>query len=187
MATKERSVQLGEVAPEKAVEHLQDMLRAVRTSQASPALVENIRVDYYGTPTPISQLGSISIPEPRQIMIKPFDATILKEIGKSILKADMGSAPQDDGKLLRLTLPPLSGEQRKKYSAKVKELCEETRVALRNTRRDLNKHSDAMEKESELTQDENHKLHDEIQKLLKDYEGRVDETMKKKVLEIEAV
>jgi len=172
---------------EKTLEHLRDQLRRIRTGRATTALVDNVRVDYYGTPTPISQLASVSIPEPRQILIKPFDASILKEVSKAILQTDLGSAPQDDGKVIRLVLPPLSGEQRKKYAAKVKEMCEESRIAMRNTRRDLNKHSDAMKKDGEVTEDENKKLHDEIQTLLKSYEGQVDETMKAKVTEIEEV
>jgi len=169
---------------DKAVKHLQDLLRSVRTSQASPALVENIRVDYYGTPTPIAQLGSISIPEPRQLMIKPFDGSILTEMSKSIQKSDLGINPQNDGKVLRLVLPQLSGEQRKKYAAKVKEMCEEARVALRNTRRDLNKMADQAKKDGELTEDENKKLHDEIQKLLKEFEGNVDVVLDKKTKEV---
>lgn len=169
---------------DKAVKHLQDMLRTIRTSQASPALVENIRVDYYGTPTPISQLGSISIPEPRQLMIKPFDGSILQEMSKAILKSDLGINPQNDGKVLRLTLPQLSGEQRKKYAAKVKEMCEEGRVAMRNSRRDLNKTADTELKSGELTEDQNKKLHDEIQKLLKTYEQKVDEVQSRKTEEI---
>jgi len=172
---------------EKTITHLREQLRGIRTGRASTALVDNIRVDYYGTPTPIGQLASVSIPEPRQIMIKPFDASILKEVAKAILKSDLGTSPQDDGKLLRITLPPLSGEQRNKYAAKVREMCEEARVALRNTRRELNKHSDGLEKDGGLTQDENHKLKDEIQNLLKEYESKVDETMKKKVAEIQEV
>jgi len=172
---------------EKSVEHLKDQLRRIRTGRATTALVDNVRVDYYGTPTPISQLASVSIPEPRQILIKPFDASILKELSRAVLKTDLGSAPQDDGKVLRLVLPPLSGEQRKKYSAMVKELTEETRIALRNTRRDLNKHSDALKKDGGLTEDENKKLHTEIQDLLKEYESKVDEVMKAKVAEIEEV
>jgi ribosome recycling factor len=169
---------------DKAVKHLQDLLRSVRTSHASPALVENIRVEYYGTPTPIAQLGSISIPEPRQLMIKPFDGSILTEMSKAIQKSDLGINPQNDGKVLRLTLPQLSGEQRKKYAAKVKEMCEEARVAMRNTRRDLNKLADQGKKGGDLTEDENKKLHDEIQKLLKDYEGQVDSILDKKTKEV---
>ena len=172
---------------EKTLTHLKDQLKRIRTGRATTALVDNVRVDYYGTPTPINQLASVSIPEPRQILIKPFDPSILKEMSKSILQTDLGSPPQDDGKVLRVILPPLSGEQRKKYGAKVKEMCEEARVALRNTRRDLNKHSDGMQKSGELTEDDNRKLHTEIQDLLKEYEGKVDETMKVKVEEIEEV
>jgi ribosome recycling factor len=173
-----------ETRMKKAVKHLQDLLRSVRTSQASPALVEHIRVDYYGTPTPIIQLGSISIPEPRQLMIKPFDPSILTELARAIQKSDLGINPQSDGKVLRLTLPQLSGEQRKKYAAKVKEMCEEGRIALRNTRRDLNKMADQAKKASELTEDENHDLHEEIQKLLKIFEEKVEKTQEKKIKEV---
>lgn len=169
---------------DKAVKHLQDMLRSVRTGQASASLVENIRVDYYGSPTPIAQLGSISIPEPRQILIKPFDASVLQEISKAIMKSDLGINPQNDGKVLRLQLPQLSGDQRKKYAVKVKEMCEETRIALRNVRRDMNKAADAEHKGGELTEDVNKKLHDEIQKLLKDHETSVDQIHEKKTHEI---
>ena len=172
---------------EKSLAHLKEQMKRIRTGRATSALVDNIRVDYYGTPTPVSQLASVSIPEPRQILIKPFDGSILKEMGKAIMQSDLGAAPQDDGKVLRLTLPPLSGEQRKKYSAKVKDMGEETRVALRNTRRDLNKHSDGLQKSGELTEDDNKKLHVEIQDLLKEFEKKVDDGIKAKVAEIEEV
>ncbi len=172
---------------EKTLEHLKEHLTRIRTGRATTGLVDNIRVDYYGTMTPVSQLASVSIPEPRQIIIKPFDASILKELSKAVMQSDLGSAPQNDGKLLRVNLPPLSGEQRQKYAAKVKEMCEEARVALRNTRRDLNKQSDAMQKTGELTEDDNKKLHTEIQSLLKDFEGQIDDTLKHKVTEIEEV
>jgi len=172
---------------EKTLEHLRDNLRRIRTGRATTALVDDVRVDYYGTPTPVSQLAAVSIPEPRQILIKPFDPSILKELARAVVQTDLGSTPQDDGKVLRLVLPPLSGEQRSKYAAKVKTMCEESRIALRNTRRDLNKTSDQMKKDGELTEDENKKLHDDIQSLLKEYEGKVDETMKNKVTEIEEV
>jgi ribosome recycling factor len=169
---------------DKAVKHLQDMLRSVRTGQASPALVEHIRVDYYGSPTPIAQLGAISIPEPRQILIKPFDASVLQEISKAIMKSDLGINPQSDGKVLRLQLPQLSGDQRKKYAAKVKEMCEEARISLRNVRRDMNKTADAEHKSGALTEDANKKVHDDIQKLLKDHEVSVDTIHEKKTQEI---
>lgn len=169
---------------ERALSHLHDQLRGIRTGRATSTLVDNIRVDYYGTPTPISQLAGVSIPEPRQLLIKAFDASITGEIAKAIMKSDLGIQPQNDGKVLRLTLPPLSGEQRTKYAAKVKELCEEARVAMRNGRRDLNKQADALKKDGELTEDENHKLHEEIQEALKKYESKVDDALKQKVDEV---
>lgn len=170
---------------ERSVTHLQQQLRGIRTGRASSALVDHIKVDYYGTPTPLSQIASISIPEPRQIMVKPFDPSILKEVGKALLKSDLGVSPQDDGKVVRVNLPPLSGEQRNKYGAKVKEMCEEARVSMRNGRRDLNKQADQMLKDGEITEDESKRLHDEIQDALKKYEGKVDEIQKKKVAEIQ--
>jgi ribosome recycling factor len=172
---------------EKSIQHLPEQMRAIRTGRASAALVENVRVDYYGTPTPVSQMASISIPEPRTIMIKPFDGSILKELGKALSKADLGCAPQEDGKVIRLSLPPLSGEQRSKYAAKVKDMGEETRVALRNSRRELNKLSDQMEKDGEVTLDANHKLKNDIQDLLKVYEKKVDDLISKKTSEIQEV
>lgn len=168
---------------EKSLHHLQDLLRAIRTSRASSALVEHIRVEYYGTPTPISQMASISIPEPRQIVIKPFDLSAMNELIKAIQKSDLGINPQSDGKLLRLTMPPLSGDQRKKYAAKVKELAEETRVAMRNARRDQNKAAE-LESKGGLTEDEHKKLQDEIQKILKEYEDKVSQILDKKTAEI---
>jgi ribosome recycling factor len=172
---------------EKALGHLKEHLKKIRTGRASTALVESIRVDYYGQMTPISQMAQISIPEPRQILIKPFDASMLKELMKVVSQGDLGAAPQNDGKVLRITLPPLSGEQRTKFAAKVKEMCEETRVAMRNTRRELNKHVDALHDEGGLTDDEHKKVQTQIQELLKEYEKKVDETQKAKVTEIEQV
>jgi ribosome recycling factor len=172
---------------EKALSHLKDQMRAVRTGLASPAMVENIRVDYYGSPTPISQLGAISTPEPRMIAIKPFDASILEEMSKAIMKSDIGINPQSDGKILRLALPPLSGDQRKKIAAKVKDICEETRIAMRNARRDLNKAGDVAKKDGDLTEDDNRALHDEVQGLLKEYESKVASIQEKKSAEVLAV
>lgn len=172
---------------EKALNHLREQLKKIRTGRASTALVEGIRIDYYGTMTPIGQMAQISIPEPRQILIKPFDASSLKELIKAVSQADLGASPQNDGKVLRITLPPLSGEQRQKYAAKVKEMCEEARVSLRNSRRDVNKHVEGIHKEGGLTDDESKKLQTQVQDLLKEYEKKVDETQKAKVTEIEQV
>jgi ribosome recycling factor len=169
---------------EKALHHLQDVLRGVRTSRASSALVDNIRVEYYGTLTPINQMATVSTPEPRLIVIKPFDPSVMNDLSKALLKSDLGITPQSDGKVLRLQMPPLSGEQREKYAAKVKQMCEDARIAMRNGRRDQNKHADGMKKDGLLTEDENRKLHDEIQHLLKEYEGKLDQVQTKKIAEI---
>ena len=169
---------------DKALIHTQEQLRNIRTSRASAGLVENIRVDYYGSPTPMNQLAQISIPEPRQIVIKPFDMSALEEIGKAILKSDLGISPENDGKVVRLNMPPLSGDQRKKYAARAKELGEEGRVALRNIRRDANKEADALTKSGDITEDGNRDLHGAIQDLLKELEGKVSEVTDKKTTEI---
>jgi ribosome recycling factor len=169
---------------EKAAAHTSDMLKSIRTSRASSALVEHIRVEYYGAPTPISQLAQISIPEARQLVIKPFDVSAVKEIEKAILKSDLGISPDSDGKVIRLTMPPLSGDQRKKYAAKAKEMCEEGRVALRNVRRDANKEADALAKKGDITEDDNRGLHTEIQELLQDFEKNVNEIQDRKTTEI---
>ena len=158
---------------DKSLAHLVDQLRQIRTSRASPALVESIRVDYYGTMSPLSQVAQISVPEPRQLALKPFDASMLKEIEKAIQKSDLGVTPQSDGKVLRLTMPPLSGDQRKKYAARVKDLSEEARVSMRNTRRDENKRADALLKDSKMTEDEHKKCIEDIQKCLKEFEDKV--------------
>ena len=172
---------------DKTLQHLQGILRSVRTARASPALVDQIKVEYYGTLTPIAQMAAISIPEPRQIVIKPFDVSAMKEIEKGIMKSDLGITPQNDGKVLRLQMPPLSGEQRKKYAAKVKEMAEEGRIALRNGRRDFNKKADQLEKDGLITEDDNRRLHEKIQDLLKEYEKKVDEITDRKVTEITEV
>jgi len=169
---------------DKALAHLQEVLRGVRTARASSALVDNIRVEYYGTLTPINQLAAVSTPEPRQIVIKPFDASVLDDVAKAIMKSDLGITPQNDSKVLRLQMPPLSGEQREKYAAKVKALCEEARVAMRNGRREMNKHADAEKKSGDLTEDENRKVHDQIQEVLKDFEKKLDAIQEKKIAEI---
>jgi ribosome recycling factor len=169
---------------EKSVKHLRDHLAGIRTGRASPALVETIRVDYYGTATPLNQMAHISVPEARQLLIKPFDASVLKEIEKAILKSDLGLTPSTEGKLLRLTLPQLSGEQRQRLVGKVRELTEAARVALRNERRDANKHGDQAMKDGKLSEDQNRDLHKQIQDRLKAGEQRLDDVLKAKTKEI---
>ncbi|MCR9247140.1 MAG: ribosome recycling factor [bacterium] len=171
---------------EKTVKHLREQLSSIRTGRASPALVDTVRVDYYGTPTPLNQVAHISVPEPRQLMIKPFDASppVIKEIERALLKSDLGLTPQSDGKLLRLIMPPLSGEQRQKLVHKVKELVEQNRVALRNERRDANKHAEQLKKDGGLTEDQLKDSHDEIDKALKAADKRLDELLQAKSKEI---
>jgi ribosome recycling factor len=169
---------------DKTIQHLTDQLRTIRTGRAAPALVDTIKVDYYGTPTALNQLAHVSVPEPRQLMVKPFDVSAIKEIERAILKSDLGLTPSSDGKVLRLTLPPLSEEQRKKLVHKVKELAETARVALRNTRRDAKKHADQVERDAHVSEDVTRHLVDEIQKQLKAAETKVEELLKKKTDEI---
>src|SRR5436309_7628887 len=163
----------GEERMEKAVNVLKDELRGLRTGRATPALVDSIRVEYYGSPTPLKQLAQISTPDPQQIVIRPFDQSVLKEIEKAIRSSDLGMSPNSDGKMIRLTVPPMSGEQRQKMVARIKKSAEEAKVALRNIRRDANKHFDTAEKAKEMTEDERDKGKEDVQKLLKDYEDKV--------------
>ncbi|MEZ6017193.1 MAG: ribosome recycling factor [Planctomycetota bacterium] len=169
---------------DKAHGHTRDLLKNIRTSRASSALVEHIRVDYYGSPTPLTQMAQISVPEPRQLLIKPFDQASIKEIDKALQKSDIGISPENDGKVIRLNMPPLSGEQRKKYAAKAKDLVEEGRVALRNIRRDINKEADALLKAGGCTEDEHKRLQEDVQKTLKEYEGKMNELQERKSKEI---
>lgn len=172
---------------DKAISHLRDELRGIRTGRATPALVENIRVDYYGSPTPLMQLAQISIPEARQILVKPFDTGAIGEIERAILKSDLGMTPQNDGKALRLSLPPLSEDQRKKLAHRVKDLCEQSRVSIRNVRRDANKQIDSAQKDGAFSEDQGHDMHEELQSLLKKHEQGIDEIAKQKTDEIMTV
>jgi ribosome recycling factor len=169
---------------EKAVNVYRDELRGLRTGRATPALVDNIRVEYYGTPTPLKQMAQISTPDAQQILIRPFDQSSLKDIEKAIRSSDLGMSPNNDGKMIRLTVPPMSGEQRQKMVKRIKESAESARVACRNIRRDANKHCDAAEKGGELTEDENDKAKEEVQKLLKQHEDNISEMADKKTKEI---
>lgn len=169
---------------EKAVTVLKDGLRGLRTGRATPALVDSVRVEYYGSPTPLKQMANISAPEPSLIVIRPFDPTVLKDIEKAILASDLGLTPMNDGKMIRLAIPPLSGERRKQLVNRVKELAEEARVAIRNVRRDANKHADQSEKDKVLTEDERDQTKVQIQDLTKKYEGQVNDLAEKKSVEI---
>lgn len=169
---------------EKAVNVLRDELRGVRTGRASPALVDQLRVEYYGSPTPLRQLAAVSAPDAQSILIRPFDPGSLKDIEKAIIASNLGLAPNNDGKVVRLTIPAMSGEQRQKMVARVKKLAEETKVAIRNVRRDGNKHFDTAEKNKEMTEDERDAGKEEVQKFTDIYEKKAQELADKKTAEI---
>ncbi len=172
---------------EKAVEVFVRELRGIRTGRASAALVDSIRVEYYGTQTPLRDIAQIGTPDPRLIVIKPFDPTSIKDIVKALQTSDIGITPQADSKLIRLQVPPLSGERRTQLSHHVKSLAEETKVAIRNIRRDANKVAETEEKDSVITEDESYKAKDQILELTHKYEKSVDEHVEKKVQEIMTV
>src|SRR5919197_5841066 len=160
---------------EKAVSVLRDELRGLRTGRATPALVDSIRVEAYGSPTPLKQLAQISTPDPQSILIRPYDPSILKDIEKAIRSSDLGMSPNNDGKMIRLQVPPMSGEQRQKLVQRIKKSAEEAKVACRNIRRDANKHFDQAEKAKEMTEDERDRGKEPDQDLTKKYEARVTE------------
>jgi ribosome recycling factor len=169
---------------EKALGMLKNEFRGLRTGRATPALVENIRVEYYGSPTPLNQIAQISTPDPTSIVIRPFDASALKEIEKAIRSSDLGMSPNNDGKIIRLSVPAMSGEQRKKMAAHIKKQAEESKVACRNVRRDANKHIETAEKDGELTEDERDKGKEKVQNLLKTYEDQIQDAADKKTKEV---
>ena len=163
---------------EKAFEVLKEKFRGMRTGRASPGLVDSIRVDYYGSPTPLKQIANISAPEANLLVIKPFDSSALGEIEKAIMKSNLGIHPMNDGKLIRLQIPPLSQETRKQLAARAKETAEEARIAVRNVRRDGNKQGDSIAKT--MSEDDLKRLKDEIQTLTKGFEEKIDATLEAK-------
>jgi len=172
---------------EKATEHLRHELRGIRTGRASPALVENIKVDYYGSPTDLRSIASITVPEATQILIKPFSPQDLKSIEKAVNDSKIGLTPHSDGKQLRLILPPLSQERRLQLAGQCKGFAEEAKVRVRNARRDANKLIDTEEKGGVLTEDDAKSAKEQIQELTKTYESKVDELIEHKKTEIMAV
>lgn len=172
---------------EKAVEHLGAALSGIRTGRATPGLVDAIKVDYYGSPTPLKQIANVSVPEPQQIMIRPFDTSSLDGIAKAIQGSDLGLAPNNDGRVIRLNIPPLSGERRRQLAGRIKELAEEARVSIRNIRRDSNKHADQAEKAKEMTEDDRDHTKDKVQELTKKFEGLINsksEAKEKEILDV---
>ncbi len=169
---------------EKAVSNLKEELRGIRTGRASPALVDTLRVDYYGSPTPLKQLAGVSTPDPQQILIRPYDQGALKDIEKAIIAGNIGLTPNSDGKVIRLNVPAMSGEQRQKMVTRVKKLAEDSKVSIRNIRRDGNKGFETEEKNKTLTEDDRDAGKEEVQKLTDTYEKKAQELADKKITEI---
>ena len=169
---------------EKALARLKQDLTGIRTGRANPGMVDSLRIEAYGSPCPIKQLASVSAPEPQQIVIRPFDPSIIKDIEKGIIASDLGLAPQSDGKVIRLNIPPLSGDVRRKMVARTKELSEEMKVAVRNVRRDANKQTDTEEKDKAISEDVAKQTKEDIQDLTKKFEDRANELAKAKEAEV---
>src|SRR5919198_3429988 len=167
-----------------ALEVLAREFAGVRTGRASAALLDSIRVDYYGNPTPISQVASVSVPDARTLTIQPWEASQLKEIEKAIMKSDLGIQPVNDGKLIRLTMPTPTEERRKQLVKSVHKMAEDARVAVRNVRREANDKLKAAAKKMHASEDEERRAHDQVQKTTDRFVAKVDELLKKKEQEI---
>ena len=168
------------VKMEKAIENLESRFTTVRAGRANPNILSGIMVEYYGAPTPINAIATVSVPEARQLMIKPFDKNSLKDIEKAIYSADLGMAPTNNGEVIILTVPELTEETRKNYVKQVKDMAEEARIALRNIRQDANNNI----KKQEFTEDEEKSYLDSVQKLIDKYNQVVEEKFKEKEKEL---
>lgn len=168
----------------RSIEVLKKDFASIRTGRASLSLLDGIFVNYFDTQTPLQQLATLSIPESRQITIQPWDQKIIPDIEKAILKSDLGLTPSNNGKIIRIMIPPLTEERRKQLVKAVKKKAEESKVAIRNIRRDTNDELKKLEKENQLSEDDTKKLHDEVQKVTDTYIAKVDEVLKNKEKEI---
>jgi len=169
---------------DKAVEHVQSQFTTVRTGRATPALVERIMVDYYGSPVPLQQLAGFQVPEARQLIIKPHDRASLGAIEKAVRESDLGISPSNDGVVIRLNIPALTEERRKEYVKIVKHLAEDGRIAVRNVRRDARKHLEAAEKASEISADELERAEKEMEKITHEHVELIDRAFGRKEQEL---
>lgn len=167
-----------------AVEALHHELNTIRTGRASVSLVDHLKVDYYGAPTPLNQLATISTPDPKMIMIQPFDKGALGEIEKAIQKSDIGLNPSNDGNVIRLAIPPLTEERRKDLAKQVRARTEDARIAIRNVRRDVHDHLRKIEHDHDMSQDELHRAETELQKVTDDHIASVDKLGEEKEQEV---
>jgi ribosome recycling factor len=169
---------------DRSVEAAQQEFNGVRTGRASAALLDRISVDYYGQPTPLKQLATINVPEPRLLTVQPFDPTSIKSIEKAIMESDLGLQPSNDGKVVRLPIPQLTEERRKELVKVVRHLAEEGRVAVRNVRRDVMHHLKELVDSGEVGADEEHRAEDRVQKLTDEHVHKIDDLLKRKEAEI---
>src|SRR5579883_3448470 len=169
---------------EKAVSDLQHEMASIRTGRASLGILDHIRVDYYGTPTPLNQIANLHVPEPSLITIQPWDVSQIGPIEKAIRVSDLGLNPANDGKMIRLPIPPLTEERRKELVKKLHGVAEHHRVSVRNIRRDGNESVKKLLKDKKITEDEDKRAHDEIQKLTDAYMAKIDQAAKAKEKEI---
>lgn len=169
---------------EKAIAALKRELVTIRAGRATPAILDRVNIDYYGSPTPVNQVASITIPEPRMLVIQPWDKSSLSLIEKAILKADLGLTPTNDGSVIRLVIPALTQERRKELTKTVKKYGEEAKIAIRNVRREANEGLKKLEKEGTITEDEMKRFQDTVQKSTDRYVDLVDKTVVEKDKEI---
>lgn len=169
---------------EKAIDVLKKNLSGIRTGRANPGLVDSLRVDVYGSPTPIKQVAQVGAPEPTQIVIRPYDTGIIKEIEKAIVASDLGFNPQSDGRVVRINIPPLSTDVRKKMVSRIKDLTEEAKISIRNVRRDGNKAADQAEKDKSVSEDQRDDIKDQVQDLTNKFESQAGEIAKTRESEV---
>ncbi len=173
-----------EARMKKALDALKREYSTLRAGRATPSLLDKVSVDYYGVPTPINQMANISAPEPRLLVIQPWDKSVLPTIEKAILKSDLGLTPSSDGTVIRIAIPQLTQERRNELAKVVKKKAEEARVAIRNIRRDANEHIKLLEKEHEVSEDESKRGQDDVQKVTDKYIKDVDHILEVKEQEI---
>jgi ribosome recycling factor len=184
MATAEELIKTAQHKMAKSVEHARSGFATVRTGRASASLLDRIEVDYYGTQTPLRQLSTISVPDPRMLSVQPFDPGSIKAIEKAIQESDLGLTPSNDGKLIRLPIPQLTEERRKELVKVVRHMAEESRVAVRNVRRDVMHHLKELVDNGDVGADDEHRAEDRLQKLTDEHTKLIDELLKRKEAEI---
>ncbi|MBW1697878.1 MAG: ribosome recycling factor [Deltaproteobacteria bacterium] len=169
---------------EKSIVSLKNELKRIRTGRASLSLLDGIRAEYYGTPTPLNQMATLAVPESRLITIQPWDSTVIQEIEKAILKSDLGLTPTNDGKIIRIAIPPLTEERRKELVRIVHKMCEDSKIAIRNIRRDSNDLLKSLKKDGDISEDDAFRAQDAVQEITDEFTKRIDDIYKEKEKEI---